>query len=155
MRTKNYVHEDEDYADGNEFNNQPEKKEDKPATRMTTIPHVPLDMGVGESKSGECMRYQEVLATEANDGGRLHLLLKVDNMGDGVHDEHMHLQQEDVLTVVRVPCVHLLLEVHGVGQRDKVVYLQQEVHGVFFNGCKRVKGRTRETKRMFCSCPPN
>ncbi len=40
-------------------------------------------MGVGDSKRGECRRYQKVLARDANDGERVHLLLKVDDVATG------------------------------------------------------------------------
>ena len=50
---------------------------------MTTIPHAPPDMGVGDGKSGECRRYQKVLARDADDSERVHLLLKVDDVTTG------------------------------------------------------------------------
>ncbi len=64
-------------------NNHPEKKEDKPAARTTTIPSAPPDMGVGDGESGECRRYQKVLARDANDGEHVHLLLKVGDVMTG------------------------------------------------------------------------
>ncbi len=78
---------------------------------------------------------QEVDVRDANNCERVYLLLEVHALIVHTVTHVVHLQQEvQALTVIRVPRVHLLLEVHGVGKHDKVVYIQQEVHGVFFNG---------------------